>query len=68
VNAWGAIQYVGTGLSLVAFAIAAIPFAYNCRALAVEYKMLAARASEDMIPHRSATKNLSSGAGEREAG
>jgi hypothetical protein len=30
-NAWGALQYVGTGLSLVAFAVAAIPFAYRAR-------------------------------------
>jgi len=38
------------------------------RALAVEHTMLAARASEDMVPHRSATESLSSAAGEREAG
>src|SRR5215471_13073660 len=30
-NAWGALQYVGTGLSLVAFGIAAILFAYRAR-------------------------------------
>src|SRR5260370_38019358 len=30
-NAWGAIQYVGTGLSLVAFGVAAILFAYRAR-------------------------------------
>src|SRR5215468_11807153 len=30
-NAWGALQYVGTGLSLVAFAVAAILFAYRAR-------------------------------------
>src|SRR5215831_59996 len=30
-NAWGALQYVGTGLSLIAFAVAAILFAYRAR-------------------------------------
>src|ERR1700730_3249271 len=28
---WGALQYVGTGLSLVAFVVAAILFAYRAR-------------------------------------
>jgi hypothetical protein len=30
-NIWGALQYVGTGLSLVAFVVAAILFAYRAR-------------------------------------
>src|SRR5258706_4584534 len=30
-NAWGAIQFVGTGLSLVAFGVAAILYAYRAR-------------------------------------
>src|SRR5712671_4217944 len=30
-NAWVALQYVGTGLSLVAFVVAAILFAYRAR-------------------------------------
>ena len=30
-NAWGALQYVGTGLSLVAFVVAAILLAYRAR-------------------------------------
>src|SRR5258708_735131 len=30
-NVWGALQYVGTGLSLVAFVVAAILLAYRAR-------------------------------------
>jgi hypothetical protein len=30
-NAWSSIQYIGTGLSLVAFAVAAALFAFRAR-------------------------------------
>jgi hypothetical protein len=45
-NAWSTIQYVGTGLSLVAFAIAAVLFAYRARLQQRADLILSARKEE----------------------